>query len=149
MSDPPRLWNIVIKIAVEAAGEAEARPIADLLLGKMEVVPAEALEFVRFDNGAWATELPVDDPGSDDMSNPLEVLSRLTSRLVNDGSVQWVGRTDTPFDPDSAGLGQLEWPPSMWAIAGQKQTLLHPSVRAVLLQARRTRPVRPADVNSL
>jgi len=63
VSEPSPLWNIVIKIAVEAAGKTEARAIAGLLLGRMEVAPAEALVFVHFDDGTWATELRVDDPG--------------------------------------------------------------------------------------
>jgi hypothetical protein len=65
VSKPSPLWNIVIKIAVEVAEETEARAIADLLLGRMEVAPTEALVFVHFDDGTWATELRVDDPGSE------------------------------------------------------------------------------------
>jgi len=63
--------------------------------------------------------------------------------------VQWAGHTDTPFDPESARAGQLEWPPSYWAMAGRKETLVHPSVRAVLLQARRTRTLLPRDVTDI
>jgi len=33
------LWGIVIKIAVDASGEAEARSIVDMLLDKMQVTP--------------------------------------------------------------------------------------------------------------
>lgn len=148
MSKPSPLWNIVIKIAVEAAEETEARAIADLLLGRMEVAPAEALAFVHFDDGTWATELRVDDPGSEQVepSDPISVLSCLTKDL---GPVQWAGHTDTPFDPESARAGQLEWPPSYWAMAGRKETLVHPSVRAVLLQARRTRTLLPGDVTGI
>jgi hypothetical protein len=47
VSEPSPLWNIVIKIAVEAAGETDARAIADLLLGRLEVAPAKALAFVH------------------------------------------------------------------------------------------------------
>ena len=145
MSEPSSSWDIVIKIAVEAAGETEARAIADLLLSRMEVTPTEALVFVHFNNGTWATELHVDDPGFDQVepNDPLSVLSCLRKDL---GPVQWVSHTDTPFDPESARAGQLEWPPSYWTMAGQKETLVHPSVRAVLLQARRTRTVPPGDV---
>jgi len=32
----------------------------------------------------------------------------------------------------------MKWPPSYWALAGRKETVVHPSVRAVLLQAHRT-----------
>ena len=145
MSEPSPLWSIVIKIAVEAADETEARAIVDLLLGRMEVAPTEALVFVHFDDGTWATELRVDDPGFEQVepNDPISVLSCLTKDL---GPVQWVGHTDTPFDPESARAGQLEWPPSYWAMAGRKETLVHPSVRAVLLQARRTRTLLPGDV---
>lgn len=144
MSEPTPLWNIVIKIAVEAADETEARAIADLLLGKMDVAPAGALAFVRFDDGTWATELRVADPGFEQVepNDPISVLSCLTKDL---GPVQWAGQTDTPFDPESARAGQLEWPPSYWAMAGRKEMLVHPSVRAVLLQANRTRTLLPED----
>lgn len=40
------------------------------------------------------------------------------------------------FDPDSARAGQVEWPPGFWALAGRRETLVHPSVRAMLLQIR-------------
>jgi hypothetical protein len=139
------LWDIVIKIAVDAAAEAEAREIAGLLLGRMAVSPAGPLEFVCFDDGTWATELRVAAPGPGP-SDPISVLSELTKDL---GAVQWAGHTDTPFDPESARAGQLEWPPSYWAMAGRKETLVHPSVRAVLLQARRIRPLLPGDVTGI
>jgi hypothetical protein len=63
--------------------------------------------------------------------------------------VQWAGQTDTPFDPEAARAGQLEWPPSYWAMAARKEMLVHPSVRAVLLQARRTRTLLPGDVTGI
>jgi hypothetical protein len=141
------LWEIVIKIAVEAAGEPEARVIAALVLGKMAVGSAEALVFAGFDDGTWATELHVDHPGFEVQPNdPISILSSLTADL---GPVQWVGNTDTPFDPESARTGYLQWPPSYWAMAGRKETLVHPAVRAVLLQARRTRPLPPADLTGI
>jgi hypothetical protein len=148
VSEPTPLWNIVIKIAVEAAGETEARAIAELLLSRMEVAPTEALVFVCFDDGTWATELRVDDPGFEQVepNDPISVLSCLTKDL---GPVQWAGHTDTPFDPESARAGQLEWPPSYWAMAGRKEMLVHPSVRAVLLQAHRTRTLLPGDVTDI
>ncbi len=138
MSEPSPLWDIVIKIAVEAAGEAEARSITDMLLGKMQVTAIEAPVCVQFDDGTWATETHADASGFElvEPNGPLSVLSCLTADL---GPVQWLGHTDTPFDPESAHAGQMEWPPGYWALAGRKETLVHPSVRAVLLQARRRR----------
>jgi hypothetical protein len=50
-------------LGLQAAEEKGARAIANLLLGRMKVAPAEALVFVHFDDGTWATELRVDDPG--------------------------------------------------------------------------------------
>jgi hypothetical protein len=138
----------VVKIAAEAVDETGARAIADLLLGRMEVTAVEALVFVRFEDGTWATETRVDARGFEQVepNDPISVLSCLTKDL---GPVQWVGHTDEPFDPESARFGQVEWPPSYWAMAGRKETLVHPSVRAVLLQARRTRTPLPQDVTHI
>lgn len=132
------LWEIVIKVAVEVAGETQARSIVEMLLGEMEVTEYRMSEFVHFDDGTWATEINVDSPGYESVEpqDPLSVLSCLISNL---GPVTWINQTDTPFDPESARVGQKEWPPGYWALAGRKETLLHPSVRAVLLRARRTR----------
>lgn len=136
MSGPPAHWDIVIKVAVDAAGEAEARSVVDLVLGAMGVAPASTPPFVQFGDGTWATEIHVDDPEFDQVepNDALSVLSCLTADL---GPVTFRGVTDSPFDPDSARAGQLEWPPSYWALAGRKETVVHPSVRAVLLQAHR------------
>ncbi len=68
----------------------------------------------------------------------------LFSLTVNLGAVTWRGGTDTPFDPDSAGAAQVEWPPGFWALAGRKETLIDPSVRAMVLQVRRDRTVKPS-----
>ena len=137
MSGPPAHWDIVIKVAVDAAGEAEARSVVDLVLGAMRVAPAGTPHFVLFDDGTWVTEIHVDDPEFDQVepNDALSVLSCLTADL---GPVTFRGATGSPFDPDSARAGQLEWPPSYWALAGRKETLVDPSVRAVLLQAHRT-----------
>lgn len=137
MSGPPAHWDIVIKVAVDAAGEAEARSVVDLVFGAMGVAPAITPPFVQFDDGTWATEIHVDDPEFDQVepNDALSVLSCLTADL---GAVTFRGVTDSPFDPDSARAGQLEWPPSYWAMSGRKETVVHPSVRAVLLQACRT-----------
>jgi hypothetical protein len=135
--EPPPRWDIVIKVAVEATDETEARSIADMLLGRMgATTPIERPVFLQFDDGTWATEIHVDGSGFErvEPNDPLSVLSCLTVDL---GPVQWVNHTDTPFDPESAHAGQMEWPPGYWALAGRKEMLVHPSVRAVLLQARR------------
>ena len=131
-------WDIVIKIAIETAEETEARWMADVLLGKMGVIPAEALPFVHFDDGTWSTETHVDGPEfyPFEPSDPQSVLSDLTMEL---GPVQWTGQTDTPSDPESARVAWRQWPPSYWALAGRQETLVHPSVRAVLLPASRRR----------
>ena len=136
MPEPPLRWDIVIKVAVEAAEEAEARSIVAQLLGAMEVASAGPLPFVQFDDGTWAAELRVDDPTFEQVepNGALSVLSRLTANL---DPVTWRGVTDSPFDPDSSHAGQMEWPPGYWALAGRKEMVVHPSVRAVLLQARR------------
>lgn len=135
MTEPSPLWDIVVKIAVDA-GETQARAIADMLLRKMHVTPDRPLAWERFEDGAWATEVHVNAAGFElvEPSDPLSVLSCLTADL---GPVTWVNHTDTPFDPESARAGQKEWPPGYWTLAGRKETLVHPSVRAVLLQARR------------
>jgi hypothetical protein len=132
------LWDIVIKVAVEADEETQARSIAEMLLDEMEVTEYRMSEFVDFDDGTWATEINVDSPEFESVepNDPLSVLSCL---IVNLGPVTWLTKTDTPFDPESARVGQMDWPPGYWALAGRKETLVHPSVRAVLLRARRTR----------
>jgi hypothetical protein len=137
VSEPPQRWDIVIKIAVEAAEEAEARSIVDLVLGAMEVTVASTPPFVQFDDGTWATEIHVDDPSYEKVE-PNNALSVLSCVKINLGPVSWRGLTDTPFDPESAMAAQLEWPPGYWSLAGRKETVVHPSVRSVLLQARRT-----------
>ena len=125
----------MVRAAVEAADEPEAGSIIDVLLAKMGVVPAEILIFVRLDDGAWATEVH-DARGFEEaeFSDPLSVLSCLTTEL---GPVTWLSGIDTPFDPESANDGKMEWPPGYWALAGRKEMLAHPSVRAVYLQAQR------------
>lgn len=136
MSEPSPPWDIVVKIAVDAATETEARAMADMLLRKMQVTPDSAPVFTRFDDGAWATEVHVDAAGFElaEPGDPLSVLSCLTADL---GPVTWVNHSDTPFDPESAQAGQKEWPPGYWTLGGRRETLVHPSVRAVLLRARR------------
>jgi hypothetical protein len=137
VSEPSQRWDIVIKVAVEAAEEAEARSIVDLVLGAMGVTTASTPPFVQFDDGTWATEIHVDDPSYEKVE-PNNALSVLSCVKINLGPVSWRGLTDTPFDPESAMAAQLEWPPGYWSLAGRKETVVHPSVRSVLLQARRT-----------
>ncbi len=136
MSGPPRRWDIVIKVAVDVPGEAEARSIVDLVLGAMGVAAASTAPFVQFDDGTWAAEIHVDDPEFEQVepNDAISVLSCLTADL---GPVTFRGVTDSPFDPDSARAAKMEWPPGYWALAGRKETVVHPSVRAVLLQAHR------------
>ena len=133
MSEPSPVWDIVIKIAIKTAEETEARWLVDMLLGKMGVTPG-TLVFVQFDDGIWAAEIYADIPGFEvEPNDPLSVLSRLKAEL---GPVQWVSHIDTPGDPESARDGQLQWPPSYWMMAGRPETLVHPSVHAMLLRAR-------------
>jgi hypothetical protein len=135
MSRPSPRWGVVVKIAVEAATEAEARSIVDLVIDTMRIATANSPPLVRFDDGTWATEIHVDELAYEDVEsdNALSVLSSLTANL---GPVSWRGATDTPFNPDSARAAQIEWPPSYWALAGRKEMVVHPAVRAMLLQAR-------------
>jgi hypothetical protein len=132
----PQQWDIVIKVAVEAVEEAEARFIVDLVLGTMGVATASTPPFVHFDDGTWATEIQVDYPTFEQVE-PNDVMSVLSCVTANLGPVTWRGVTDTPSNPDSARAGQMEWPPGYWVLAGRKETLVHPSVRSVLLQAHR------------
>jgi hypothetical protein len=125
----------VVKIAVEAATEAEARSIVDLVTDTMRIATVSSPPLVQFDDGTWATEIHVDEPTYEDVE-PNNALSVLSSVKANLGPVSWRGATDTPFDPDSARAAQLDWPPSYWALAGRKEMVVHPAVRAMLLQAR-------------
>lgn len=129
-------WEIVIKVAVAAGDEAEARSVVGLLLGRMGVALHSGAPFIRFEDGNWATEIRADGPAYErvEPTGPLSVLSCLTADL---GPVTWLSATDTPFDPDSANVGRMEWPPGYWALAGRTEVACHPLVRAVLLQARR------------
>jgi hypothetical protein len=127
-----RPWDITIKIAVEAADEAGARALLNQVITTMDITAAGTPPFVRFDDGTWVTELTVAEPVFDETEDgAVDVLSTLR---VNLGPVTWRGSSDTPFDPDSARAGQVEWPPGFWALAGRRETLVHPSVRAMLLQ---------------
>jgi Prolyl-tRNA synthetase, C-terminal len=82
----------------------------------MGVATASTSAFVQFDDGTWATEICVDDPAFEQVepNGALSVLSSLTAEM---GPVTWRGVTDSPFDPDSALAGQMEWPPGYWALA--------------------------------
>ena len=78
MSEPSLRWDVVVKVAVEAATEAEARAIVDLVIGAMEIATARPPPFVQFDNdGTWATEIHVDESMFENVesSNALSVLS--------------------------------------------------------------------------
>jgi hypothetical protein len=132
VASPP--WDIVIKVAVDVSAETEARSIVDTLLDKMVVTPVEVPVFARLDGGIWAAEIHTSGYEDVDPSDALSVLSCLTADL---GPLTWLGATDEPFDPDSARAAQLQWPPGYFALAGRRETLMHPSVRAVLLQTRR------------
>lgn len=102
------------------------------MIAAMDITAAGTPPFVRFDDGTWVTELTVAEPVFDETEEgAMNVLSTLR---VNLGPVTWRGGSDTPFDPDSARAGQVEWPPGFWALAGRRETLVHPSVRAMLLQ---------------
>jgi hypothetical protein len=139
VSEPSSRWDVVIKVAVEAATEAEARAIVDLMIGAMKIATDRPPPFAQFDNdGTWATEIHVGESAFVDIE-PKNALSVLSSLTVDLGPVSWRGVTDTPFDPDSARAAQLEWPPSYWALAGRKEMVVHPAVRAMLLQAREIR----------
>jgi len=119
----------VIKVAVDAAGEAEARSVVDLVLGAMGVAPASTPPFVQFGDGTWATEIHVDDPEFDQVepNDALSVLSCLTADL---GPVTFRGVTDSPFDPDSARAVSWNGPPATgrWP-AGRKRWCIRRSAR--------------------
>ena len=132
MTEQSRPWDITIKIAVEAADEARARALVDQVIAAMDITAAGTPPFVRFDDGTWVTELTVAEPVFDETEEgAMNVLSTLRVKV---GSVTWRGGSDTAFDPDSARAGHVEWPPGFWALAGRRETLVHPSVRAMLLQ---------------
>jgi hypothetical protein len=132
VTEQSRPWDITIKIAVEAADEAGARALLNQVITTMDITAAGTPPFVRFDDGTWVTELTVAEPVFDETEDgAVDVLSTLR---VNLGPVTWRGSSDIPFDPDSARAGQVEWPPGFWALAGRRETLVHPSVRAMLLQ---------------
>jgi hypothetical protein len=140
VTEQSRPWDITIKIAVEAADEAGARALVDQVIAAMDITAAGTPPFVRFDDGTWVTELAVAEPVFDETEEgAMNVLSTLR---VNLGPVTWRGGSDTPFDPDSARAGHVEWPPGFWALAGRRETLVHPSVRAMLLQIRSPRAAK-------
>ncbi len=132
MTERSRPWHVTIKIAVDAADEAGARALVDQVIAAMDITAAGTPPFVRFDDGTWATELTVAEPVFDETGHgAMDVLATLH---VNLGPLTWRGGSDTPFDPDSARAGWIEWPPGFWALAGRRETLVHPSVRAMLMQ---------------
>jgi hypothetical protein len=132
VTERSRPWHITIKIAVDADDEAGGRALVDQVIAAMDITAAGTPPFVRFDDGTWVAELAVAEPVFDETDEgAMNVLSTLR---VNLGLVTWRGGSDTPFDPDSARAGWAEWPPGFWALAGRRETLVHPSVRAMLLQ---------------
>jgi hypothetical protein len=135
VSKPLRHWEIVFKIAVEAAAEAEARSIVDLVIDTMGGTTAGSPQLVPFDDGTWATEVRIDKPAYED-AEPEDALSVLLTVKMNLDPLSWHGGAGTPLDPDSARFAHIEWPPSYWSLGGRKETAVHPAVRALLLQAR-------------
>jgi hypothetical protein len=132
VTEQSRPWDVTIKIAVEAADEAGARALVDQVIAAMDITAAGTAPFVRFDDGIWAAELTVAEPVFDETEQgAMDVLATLG---VNLGPVTWRGGSDTPFDPESARAGWVEWPPGFWALAGRRETLVDPSVRAMLMQ---------------
>jgi len=134
---PP--WDIVIKVAVEADDEIQARSIADTVVDAMDIVvdiTAGAPPFVQFEDGTWATEIKVSEPvfRQDEPGGTMDALLTLTANLR---PLTWRSGADTPVGADSANVAQAEWPPGFWTVAGRPETLVHPAVRAMLLQARR------------
>jgi hypothetical protein len=138
MSEQPPSWDVVIRIAITTDNESKAHLMVDKLLDKMAVTPVGTPIFVHYDDGTWAAEIHTDPSRFENIvpNDPLTVLSCLTGEF---GPLMWRSDTDTPFDPDSARAGQMEWPPGYWALSGRKEVLMHPSVRSVLLRARQIR----------
>jgi hypothetical protein len=134
---PDWLWDIVIRVAVEVAEETEAQSIVDRLIGKMGITLVGPPAYRRFDDGTWVAEMNVDTPRfeEDEPDGALSIVSTLGANL---GPVTWRSSTDMPSVPDSATAAKIEWPPGYWALLGRRETLVHPSVRAMQLQARRT-----------
>lgn len=89
MSEPSPCWGVVVKVAVEAATEAEARAIVDLVIDTMEIATDSPPPFVQFDDRTWATEIHVPtSPRSRNVgsNNALSVLSSVKANL---GPVSW------------------------------------------------------------
>jgi hypothetical protein len=135
VAETPRLqWDIVINVAVDTAEETEAHSIVGRLLDTMGVSSDGPPVFTRYEDGIWVAEIHTS--GYEEVE-PSDVLSVLSCLTVNLGTLTWVNATDRPDDPDSALAGLMEWPPGYFALAGRRETLLHPSVRAVMLRGRR------------
>ena len=107
-SGPEPHWDVMIRIAVEAGGEAEARSLADQVLGAMEVTPAAPPPFVRFEDGSWATEVQLDDTDLPQVE-PDDAFSVLSRLKMNLDPLTWRGTSDTPFDPESARVSENEF----------------------------------------
>jgi hypothetical protein len=124
-------------VAVEAADEAEARTIVDMLLDKMFITPIGAPEFRQFDDGTWVAEIHVDTPKfeQDEVDDAMSILSTLKANL---GPVTWRSLARPLDNLNLDATATIEWPPGYWVLLGRRETLAHPSVRAMKLQAHRT-----------
>jgi len=131
---PVRL-SVTAKLAIEAAGLAEATAIADEVLAAMDASPAQGRQaFTPVNDHVWFAEFLIDtsDWQAPDPGDPLGPLSYLTRELEQ---IPWLRH-------DNGREARLEWPPSIFATMGKPGIFVHKSVIGVQLSSSLTDPGR-------
>jgi hypothetical protein len=115
--------------AIEAADETEARDIGNKVLRQMDVVLAAPPNVHQFREQIWAITAEADSSALQ-VTEPDDAHTWVTYLKRNLGPVTWrVNRSDDRQETH-------EWPPGFWARQpGTDDMLVHPAVRAALLQA--------------
>ena len=133
-----RRWDLSLRLAIEAASEAEARAITSLVLSRMRrELPLQGEPVI--------TPLPARDGLWDATLRPdLAVLGGIKP----DDATNWCRYVSHHFGPDplwtsraSRREARWDWPPDIWTRQpGTDDVLLHPAVQAVMIWCRPREP---------
>jgi len=121
-------WTVTARFAVDAADETEARAVVSGVLEKMEMAPSKDPVSASAGEKTWTVEAELDLSGLETV-DPDDARSRLQYVTRNLGGLTWrVVRADER-------QGKFEWPPSVWAVSGRNEVLVHPAIKAAEVQA--------------
>jgi hypothetical protein len=129
-ANPGLGWTVLARLAVEAAGEPEARAILDDILAEMDVVLEAEPVAGPFGDRFWVLEAELDMSGLES-AEPDDAVTRISYVTRNLTGLTWLNRA-RPGERD----GSLAWPPGFWAMSGREEALVHPAVRAAVMSLR-------------